>query len=327
MAARHRQVTLFQFKKNTNILKAIVMNPDCSVSFVEHLPPKHVRPFAVVTPRGLGDIMLYDLHDATPEPIPPGGNVLDDRAVPFLKSQIQKAVRRNKTTAALEAAWSLLYLDHEALWRRLPIIMMEDTRMTDDFQLLVFGMLAASTKKWVASAQVLDRLQRVVEAMCGHAQAEDLTFRDSRPTVTEISDVADSRKRALGWAIMVRHLYGGLKGDGTMLSGFVHAQLPSPEWHIEPGVTPFGKPARRPAFITSKGQCLLEAVDFHCYPMILEKLQGQRGTPDTIKSLMWLGRSSRNNRRPETMASTYTLQDVHDAEAISFIDRLFWKRK
>ena len=319
-----RQVTLFQFAPGCNKpLKAMVMRPDCTVDFVESTQGIKEDPLATVHIRGLGDILIISQHAGDPEPIPPTTSPLGGRAVPFLKSHIQKAVRRMNWTAAKQAVLTLLYIDHEALWRRLPIIMVEDTRVTDDFKFLVFGMVASATKRWTASRQVVSRLMAVVHAMAAAPAAETLTFRDRVPSIPEVARIASDRHRSLAWALLARHQYGGMGGDKRMLAGFVDAQC-----HGADGWAP-GEPVddidanTRPRFIVAADQCLLCAVDFHCYPMILEKFAGQRGTPDEVKKLMWDGSSGYNLRRPESMTTPYPLLKLHHEEARKFLARLF----
>ena len=63
-------------------------------------------------------------------------------AIPFFKSLLQKAIRRGFISHAIYACHTLIQLDPMTLYRRLPIIMIEDVKIHHGFCILVWYMMA-----------------------------------------------------------------------------------------------------------------------------------------------------------------------------------------
>lgn len=86
--------------------------------------------------------------------------------VPLLKSLLQKAIRRKNRRVAAWAASELLHLDPNALLRRLPVIMLEDSMLHSSLPAMVW-MMAASSKGWTPGPGQALWLVNAAAALCG----------------------------------------------------------------------------------------------------------------------------------------------------------------
>lgn len=148
-------------------------------------------------------------------------------SVPALKSQIQKAIRRCLTTAAVQAAWALMKQDPLELLRRLPIIMIEDKKIHQDLPLIVWGMLHLSNdKKWTLPTNFVFRVIHVVldlvedkdmpffDFISGDAKQVDFSLNK------ETFALLDQSHKALVASLLIRADYGGTDGDVEMLRNY-----------------------------------------------------------------------------------------------------------
>ena len=67
--------------------------------------------------------------------------------VPYLKSHLQKCIRKQNDILAVSTCYHLLKLNLQELLRRLPIIMLEDTTLHESFSTLIWLMIVISSCK------------------------------------------------------------------------------------------------------------------------------------------------------------------------------------
>ena len=296
---QRRQGTLDRFMTGRAPPGAAVLHSDTGQ--VEWLP--EASGGTIVCTRGLGDIRLVEVARGPDAPVPPDAPLLWKSAVPYLLSHVQKAVRRGLPRQAVEGAITLLYCDARSLWRRLPVIMVEDTQVSADIGFLVWCCLRDSAKPaWHASRAQIDRMLAVVHAMASARTAHPIEKTGRAPSVTEIADMPDCARRDAAWAVRCRGLWGGMGGDVAMLNG-MQAQLLSGRARVAAPVPRALSPRRWPEFISRPDQMLPCAADFHCWRGIVTRLAGggQLGSEEEVRAMIWDLSSGRNPRRPETL--------------------------
>ncbi|GAX24494.1 hypothetical protein FisN_18Lh044 [Fistulifera solaris] len=159
-------------------------------------------------------------------------------SVPVLKSILQKSIRRRRPLPSVKVAMELADKSLGELLRRLPIIVLEDSTLHPDFDLLVWLMMANS-KDYSIPPSLLARVFEIIFEICS------CPWIDSCSSITpEVDDppnaIGDSlatasltslheelltqqlfsQSSSLIWAMLARAEYGGMKGDVQMLRSF-----------------------------------------------------------------------------------------------------------
>lgn len=322
-----KQLTLFSFSDHHhNVLRCVELDHDLHAHFLPFVPKTNSSDMVMnVKTRGLGDLVIIgrDMMNMEAEPVP-AGFVPKPSTVPVMMSALQKCVRRVPfhTKTAVGLAMTLLFTDSTALWRRLPIIMVEDGHITRDLGFLVWCMMASSTKNWSAPRLVVSRMLGIVREMaCDMKCNQWHSTHHGQVTTPEMlcQLTVDSIEANVAWACYVRSLFGGMLGDMNMLR-LVAAAVKT--YNLEEGQTPIESMSERPELITRASDIPWVAADFHCFPQILNMFPEQCGTPDDIKARMWAGSSSINFRHPVPL-EVYDLRDMHHAFAIKLIKQVF----
>jgi hypothetical protein len=245
------------------------------------------------------------------------GSVFDS----FLKSHLQKAVRRKQPRAAIYTADLLLEMSPVQLLRRLPIIMVEDTFLHQCFSTLVWLMCAVSSSAKVGSSIFyLHEVQKqwilgVVHHMASCEYKEiishrywtyDKNFSRLIPTIHQIEEENPDIFNLI-YSLETRRVYGGLKGDNGMLKAYQHYyidrfagrnQLNEDKSNVFRRM--FYKDIRpilckRTPF--AQHEWIYAGYDFHCSPSILTRLEEkfEEYDKDEFKSCIWYCSSSRNH--------------------------------
>lgn len=218
---------------------------------------------------------------------------IDNDAVPFnassgplLKSLLQKAIRRGFTDHALYACDNLLKIDYMLVYRRLPIIMIEDVFIHESFGPLIWLMVAnirpcESIHKWILG---------VVSYLCNENRCIKYGANSQIPKY-----IASNNSTV--WCILFRIEYGGMKGDIIMMYDLVHKILHNEIKVLRDHIISYEQAICRPKTV------LYEAVDFHIYPLIGTGLKFDQ---DSVNKMMWNNSSSVNFRKN---ASVYMLNE------------------
>lgn len=265
---------------------------------------------------GYRDVILCCSH---PPPDTPtvgmfSGTIYDS----FLKSHLQKAVRRKLTKAAVYTADLLLEMSPIQLLRRLPIIIVEDAFLHHSFSTLIWLMCAVSSSAKVGSNlfYLWENQKRWILGIAYHIASCEFKEIVSKKFHTkgnikfsqllgkihalENDDIID-----LIYSLEARRVYGGLKGDDEMLKAFVHYYLSrfsnSYKGRDKKGIWKrvFYQPIRpihckRVYF--KEDEWIYTAYDFHCSPNILTQLEEiyPDYTKEDFQLCIWLCSSSRN---------------------------------
>lgn len=147
------------------------------------------------------------------------------------KSNLQKAIRRGVIPAALFSTWSLLHLDPMELFRRLPIICLEDVCLLSSvYPILIWWMIADKvylhSTMWTFYDVAL--LLQLVQELClihNSYYPDEVMASAELPECTHESieqlSLQDHEIDAL-LAIYYRSKYGGMPGDMRLLERSIH---------------------------------------------------------------------------------------------------------
>ena len=223
------------------------------------------------------------------------------------KSQLQKAIRRQKHQIALESCKILTHLDLTQLLRRLPIIMIEDTQLAPAFGPLVW-LMSAHSKGFRLQLKHLNYLLGVVDWMVQHPFYDQQAMNSDYQALKrhriyqliklpqQIPPEVSSDLHSLIISILYRQSYGGMSGDQHMLiycaTIWAHRspqQLPrSYIRNINYHNIDFPEP-------TNWLPC---AIDFHCRPTMLSQISKYHPKllHQHIKKIIWECQSKKNTR-------------------------------
>lgn len=156
-------------------------------------------------------------------------------SVPVLKSILQKSIRRRRPLPSVKVAMELADKSLGELLRRLPIIILEDSTLHPDFDLLVWLMMAHS-KDYTIPPSILARVFEIIFEICMCPWIDSCSYtvlgdterdldRCSVTSLTSLHEELITNNESVGglsliWAMLIRAEYGGMKGDVEMLRSF-----------------------------------------------------------------------------------------------------------
>lgn len=208
----------------------------------------------------------------------------------YLKSHLQKVIRRSNPYKALLTAWHFLDLDLHDFLRRLCIIAVEDCLPLDGYANIVWFMAAVAKGYTPCNSQIAWILGYVYDlALCKHYEQIAHTSGIGLRSIKMRS--LDQRGKDLVYSIVLRKSYGGMKGDKDMC--LRAAQL----WSARSGANSkfIQLLVRSNKFITAptiemrKSEWVVGAIDFHCCPNIVVSMweKHDQYTEDEIRSAIW----------------------------------------
>lgn len=224
-------------------------------------------------------------------------------SVPLLKSNLQKAVRRQALGAALASVAALLYQDPKELLRRLPIIAVEDVCLLPHFDRVVWLMVAHS-KGYTLQPSDIGLLFYFTHCLVHHetvcAQQGDRDVADYSTLMTSVSS-SGPQSSSMRMALLVRMSYGGMAGDMSLLAQvasnccehqhcLAHDSVPIPNPDVYQHYADHS--------MTLDDQ-LPTSVDFHCTNILKPLVTMVPVSEEVLRQTIWLRRSSTNARRPQ----------------------------
>jgi hypothetical protein len=234
----------------------------------------------------------------------------------LLKSNLQKAIRRRYIEEAYVTAKHFLAQDASELLRRLPIIMCEDTMLNPGLFMEIIWLMAAVSKGYRLCAADCQLVMDFIGACLSAPSRYNILA-----TATTEADMSDP----LQLAFALRIAYGGMKFDtdfmGRLLERLAAGHAGDLPYHLDFIHADYESIG---AFDIER-HLLPEAVDFHCFPSILEI--------GVDKQVIWYNRSARNIRpftglaaeegsaREATGAAEWPLSDTAAAALDEFVER------
>lgn len=232
----------------------------------------------------------------------------------ILKSHLQKTVRRQITEGALATTKILLELDPIMLLRRLPIIVVEDCYLFNDYPTLVWLMIFYTNypeiavgkkwKNWVLS---------VVRNLCEHTPVKDKCGAQSefhwKTAKYQMADFSVNEK-SLIYALQLRRIYGGMNCDQRMLNWFSllwirrilkenqkELDILKREWPLMSEEEVKNIPELSP------DNFCLAGIDFHCCPWMIRDIRREypEFSEDILRETIWHASSGVNVRIDEKL--------------------------
>ena len=220
--------------------------------------------------------------------------IMNECNAPLLISNLQKAIRRRDAPVAVQSALALLQQHPTKLLRRLPIIYVEDVTVMDSFPMVVWWMMAE--KEYRLTEIDMEYILNMVWSLAIHTTYyENDRVTERVPYTHEQLQTYENADSLL--ALYYRSLYGGMKGDITMLLNaieyFKDKPIESTVYHrVDPSI------------ISCDIVMLMESIDFHPFPQILSMIQLKtKMNKDKIKEFIWYAESGINMRKPQTLQS------------------------
>lgn len=217
----------------------------------------------------------------------------------FLKSHLQKAIRRSNPYKALLTAWHFLDLDLEDYLRRLCIIALEDCLPLQGYSTLVWFMMAVSKGYKLSDEQICWLLGYTYD-LCNCEHYEQIIAEDIPLKTIKMRTLSQDGKN-LVYSIVARKSYGGMRGDKNMCLAF--AKLWSSRFNT---ASRFNNLLSRdvkfitpPKSVLQKSEWILGAIDFHCAPNIIIAMWEKHDeySNDEIRSAIWHCSSSITNKK------------------------------
>lgn len=221
--------------------------------------------------------------------------------VSYLKSHLQKSVRRSDVWRTIKTSYHMMLLDLQSFLRRLCIIALEDALPLEGFNVLVWFTSAVSKGYNMSDSQKCWCLGYAMKlAECPHYEIHEHSDKEFDLTKNKLYRL-DQKQSDLLYSIQFRKAYGGMRGDKWMLSSLAEkwhnrfVEDPEKWWLTLKAHIPFVLPPEEPLEI---GEWILAAIDFHCCPGILNNLSMTYDgyTEEEMKSAIWHYSSSITNK-------------------------------
>ena len=217
----------------------------------------------------------------------------------YLKSHLQKCIRRSNANKAIKTAVHYYSLDCVDFLRRLAIIAIEDSLPLDGYCTLIWYLVASSNGYHMSAVDVCWVLGYVYD-LCQCPYYEQFKVDNEIQMRNMKLRSLNTHGRDLCYSIMLRQAYGGMKGDKAMC--IAAAQIWSGRSRVNGEHLKLLK--RDPIFISFPEDCLkpdewiVAAIDFHCYPGIVLNLAEKHDefSQEEIKDAIWHCSSSCTNK-------------------------------
>lgn len=236
----------------------------------------------------------------------------------FMKSHLQKCIRRQKSIEAIKSAKELLLIDKNELLRRICIIMFEDLHLKSYFSSLVWLMCACS-KGYILEEYHLDYIFKCIYDMALDNQYEeydaantyDKLYVDKFIDEVNVNKKLTDEQKDMLYCIILRISYGGMGFDLDMLAFFARNYYKYFE-NNEKVLMGFDENLCKD--INAKyvlglkfekiDDFLCQGVDFHCFPGIVKDIQEATSfkyADEKIKVCIWEYNSKINTRKDNSV--------------------------
>jgi len=214
--------------------------------------------------------------------------------VPLLKSNLQKAIRRKDKKTAISTMITMLSKSSTELFRRLPIIYIEDVCLMTSFPIVVWFMM--TDKEYIIKNLDVFILVNIIISLCDTDEVYDDPSFDI--TTEEEEDLFGINKPNENddaiLALKIRSKYGGMKGDMEMLKEAID--------HYKRGRIIVDTEWSDKIVYSHNVEVLPEAIDFHPYPQMLRDINKATHIQcELVKKTIWLAESGVNYRKPHTI--------------------------
>lgn len=229
----------------------------------------------------------------------------------FLKSHLQKCIRRKQHSRAIQTARHLIDIDPIQFLRRLAIIFVEDVMLTKHFSVLIWLLVAVSGNKLKLQLNHIEWLLGLVyiACLCPWKDAYDIpeefhlysNEKYAKYILDSIKDIPDKSHQAIIHALLIRASFGGMSGDLRLLldAAFIWIRrFTGDDRRWEEHFNTQMRSISGSVLPLEKRDWILSAIDFHCFPKMLIwiKESNEEYEEDEIKHLIWHFSSKLNYR-------------------------------
>jgi hypothetical protein len=222
-------------------------------------------------------------------------NKFNKKQIPLLKSNLQKCIRRSKEGKSLNTGLTLLCLDENELLRRLPIIILEDALLVENYTFLIWLMCAVS-KGFDLNDILVNKILNIIRDIALTEYRDKYENEEVKEFNLKKIKALNKKKVNILWSIQLRRSYGGMRGDMNMLEFF------SIKWYerFKEGIDYLkndNKPLLKNVNIIKYNDIVLSSVDFHCTNILylINKLH-EDIEEYKLKKAIWFYRSSITNK-------------------------------
>lgn len=244
------------------------------------------------------------------------------KIISFLKSHLQKCIRRALTTQAVETAFILIYFNKDEFIRRLSIIVLEDVRAKSYYTNIIW-LVSAISKGFPLNKQLVDYLLSIIVDLCEDRVSDEISLDipDERNIKlsghidkVEACNTIDEDGKSFLYSILFRMSYGGMEWDIDMLGGYMITWRERLKKGVIINDFDYDKlntmkdlwdylKMKKIEDLTTE-DFILEGVDFHCFPNILDDLINETGvtySKQELKDTIWEYNSKINSRKNNTV--------------------------
>ena len=220
--------------------------------------------------------------------------IKDEYSIPLLKSNLQKAIRRCDNQIAIQTSLAILQKNPLELLRRLPIIYIEDVCLMDSYPIIIWRMIADKDYKLSSFDFVI--ILNIVDSLCNCKEYFDFNKNETEYNFSHES-LQDYENHNELLAIYYRSEYGGMKCDIQMLKSAIDYYINNP---LKIPKTVYNK--INYDIIGPHIEILVEAIDFHPFPQMLNTLSKiTQIDKNIIKEFIWFVESGYNVRKYDTI--------------------------
>lgn len=240
--------------------------------------------------------------------------------IPYLKSHLQKCIRKKDDIRAISSCYHLLKLSLNEVLRRLPIIMLEDTILHESFTTIIWLMIAITSKKFKMQKYIYEWILGIIYTLCiiDVIDVIDITEQDiitllPIEQLNKYNDL-DSNYCSLLYSMHLRIAYGGEENDIKLIKSYISLW----EKRFRNKIVKINSITVRPISINVKELELddwdLSAIDYHCNStflnVILKKYDDLK--EEELKKMIWHNSSNINMRIKKDLYNIDSWNEIKD---------------
>lgn len=230
----------------------------------------------------------------------PQETTYSNKSITYIKSNLQKCIRRKLNDKAIKTAYHFIKLNLNEFLRRISIIVIEDVILHEAYSTIVWLMAATSTKKstFKPNKYIIDWLLGFVDILCNINEYDKIGNDDTDYKIEELDN------HDLLYSLQFRKSYGGMNCDVNMLNYITGIWLERFKNNINCNKTEIKLIDSDNVNELSLNDWKLEGdncagIDFHCAPYIITTLSEKYDeySEKEIKSSIWNCSSKINYRK------------------------------
>ncbi len=246
--------------------------------------------------------------------------------ISFLKSHLQKNIRKKDSDKAIASSLHLMKLDLNEFLRRMIIIHIEDTFLHNSITTLIWLMIAYSTKKFKMKKYIYEWLLGFVFITCTTNKCDNydkkiknMCLKEYRNNYEEFISYENlnlnEKQLSIIYSLYIRIAYGGMDSDKIMIKKCINL------WKTRfiNNTISYNKMKIKPINIFVRELPIdnwdYSAIDFHTnknlIDFILKKFPYIQ-SPEEIKKIIWYNSSSINYRKDNLIYKKDTWNDIKE---------------